>query len=319
MRGVAALDSARLGGRRPVHVFELRSRGSAGAALRLLRGAARSRRLRSGRGLRLRRTRSGTTRGLSPRSSRISRARTCGRSTRPLLCQLRPSSSCCACCTCFRWRSSRLPLRCRSCFLLYLWDVDVYEDAPMIVIAFTFSWGIVAGIAGARLYAATNVASHRLGSPERPEHAQRRLARGDPAAERRARVDGRGPARPASVQEVRATSSTASPSARAAVRRSSPPRRSRTPASFLHLGFKPAPGNAEAPGLRACSPSASQPRCSRQGSGSRRHRVVLAAVSLPGPDRGVLGPVGSPFASVPLAASRARRCGDRGALPSASG
>jgi hypothetical protein len=30
-------------------------------------------------------------------------------------------------------------------FLLYLWDVDVYEDEPLLVLAFTVTWGAVAG------------------------------------------------------------------------------------------------------------------------------------------------------------------------------
>ena len=31
-------------------------------------------------------------------------------------------------------------------FLLYLWDVDLYEDEPLTVIAFTVVWGLIAGI-----------------------------------------------------------------------------------------------------------------------------------------------------------------------------
>ena len=31
-------------------------------------------------------------------------------------------------------------------FLLYLWDVDLYEDEPLTVIAFTLVWGLLAGI-----------------------------------------------------------------------------------------------------------------------------------------------------------------------------
>ena len=30
-------------------------------------------------------------------------------------------------------------------FLLYLWDVDVYEDEPLLVLAFTVTWGAVSG------------------------------------------------------------------------------------------------------------------------------------------------------------------------------
>ena len=50
-------------------------------------------------------------------------------------------------------------------FLLYLWDVDLYEDAPLIVLAFTVAWGILAGIALG--YAARNVSSHAVGAPGR--------------------------------------------------------------------------------------------------------------------------------------------------------
>ena len=30
--------------------------------------------------------------------------------------------------------------------VLYVWDVDVYEDEPLRVMAFTAAWGIVAGV-----------------------------------------------------------------------------------------------------------------------------------------------------------------------------
>jgi len=32
-------------------------------------------------------------------------------------------------------------------FVVYLWDVDVYEDAPFLVVGFTIAWGALAGVA----------------------------------------------------------------------------------------------------------------------------------------------------------------------------
>ena len=50
-------------------------------------------------------------------------------------------------------------------FVLYLWDVDLYEDEPLLVLAFTVAWGALAG-AGLGL-AAREVASQGRALPGR--------------------------------------------------------------------------------------------------------------------------------------------------------
>ena len=72
-------------------------------------------------------------------------------------------------------------------------------------------------------------------------------------------------------------------------------------AGFLHLGFKPA-GNAELWIARLLTLGVATPVLAA-GAGAAVAGSFWLRFRCPVPDRGVLGPVGSPFASVPLAAA----------------
>ncbi len=182
-------------------------------------------------------------------------------------------------------------------FLLYLWDVDVYEDAPMIVIAFTVGWGIVAGVALG--YAAKNVSSHASllqGGPSThnvvwlgvilPCAALALMVAGPlvllPYRKFNDLLDGVTFGACCGATLVAAEAITNS-------------------ASFLHLGFKPA-GNAELWIARLLTLGVATPVLAAGAAGAVAGSFWLRFRS-PVPDRSVLGPVGSPFVSVPLAAA----------------
>ncbi len=182
-------------------------------------------------------------------------------------------------------------------FLLYLWDVDLYEDAPLIVVAFTVAWGILAGIALG--YAARNVSSHASvlqGGPSThnvvwlgvilPCAALALIVAGPlvllPYRKFNDLLDGVTFGACCGATLVAAEAITNS-------------------AGFLHLGFKPA-GNAELWIARLLSLGVATPVLAA-GAGAAVTGSFWLRLRCPVPDRGVLGPVGSPFASVPLAAA----------------
>ena len=167
----------------------------------------------------------GGTRASSPRSSRTCRVPTCGLSGRR--CSPRSPS----------WSSS-------ACFVLYpLALVAAAIAVPLLFILYFLRRRRVRGRAGDRHRGHGRVGrarrggvgarrplgrEQRLAPPGEGRHPRPRLAR-DRAAARRACADARRPALSSSVQEVRRLPSTGSSSARRAHRRSSAPRRSRTP------------------------------------------------------------------------------------------
>ena len=182
-------------------------------------------------------------------------------------------------------------------FLLYLWDVDVYEDAPLVVVAFTVVWGIVAGIALG--YAAKNVSSHASILQSGPSThdvvwlgvilpcaALALMAAGPlvllPYRKFNDLLDGATFGACCGATLVAAEAITNS-------------------ASFLHLGFKPA-GNAELWIARLLTLGVATPVLAA-GAGAAVTGSFWLRFRCPAPDRSVLGPVGSPFVSVPLAAA----------------
>jgi hypothetical protein len=182
-------------------------------------------------------------------------------------------------------------------FLLYLWDVDVYEDEPLIVIAFTVAWGIVAGVALG--YAANNVKSHASllqGSPSThnvvwlgvilPCAALALMMAGPlvllPYRKFDDLLDGVTFGACCGATLVAAEAITNS-------------------ASFLHLGFKPA-GNQELWIARLLTLGVATPVLAA-GAGAAVIGSFWLRFRSPLADRGLLGAPGSPFASVPLAAA----------------
>src|SRR5689334_1561938 len=58
--------------------------------------------------------------------------------------------------------------------VLYIWDVDVYEDEPLRVMAFTAAWGILGGIVvGVAIRALLEVGTSVLGSTSTSDYLTR--------------------------------------------------------------------------------------------------------------------------------------------------
>ena len=297
----------RLAARSSVRTAAVRCRESRFASAAGNRSAPGRRRRR---GMPPRRMRSGFTPGLSPRSSRTSRGQTCAHSG-SRCSGPRRSWSCSACCISSRWRSLRPPWRCRSEFLLYL----------------------------LRRRRLRGRADHRGRVHGRV--GDRRRSRARLCGEARSRATRR------SSRAARAptTSSSGSgvilPCAGLALMVAGPlvllPYRKfndlldgvtvgaccgatlvaaeaiTNSASFLHLGFKPG-GNAELWIARLLTLGVATPVLAAGAAGAVAGSFWLR-FRCPVPDRSALGSVGSPFASVPLAAGSVCRRRDRSPLP----
>lgn len=182
-------------------------------------------------------------------------------------------------------------------FLLYLWDVDVYEDAPLIVVVFTIAWGIVAGVALG--YAATNVSSRATVLESGPgTHVVLWLGVILPCAALALMVAGPLVLLPYRRFDDLLDGITFGACCGATVVSAEAITNS---ANFLHLGFKPA-GNSELWIARLLTLGVATPVLAA-GAAAAVTGSFWLRFRCPVRDRGALGPVGSPFASVPLAAA----------------
>ena len=180
-------------------------------------------------------------------------------------------------------------------FLLYLWDVDVYEDEPLLVLAFTVVWGILAGVGLG--YVAKGLASRAaLLQGSTGAHNLVWLGVILPCASLVLIVAG-----PLVLLPYRKFNDVldgvtfgaccgATLVAAEAITNS---------ADFLHLGFEPA-GNAELWIARLHTLGVATPVLAA-GVGGAATASFWLRLRCPIRDRGVVGPLGSPFVAVPIA------------------
>jgi hypothetical protein len=181
-------------------------------------------------------------------------------------------------------------------FLLYLWDVDIYEDEPLLVLAFTVTWGAVAG-------ALIGYAARQLSS-------QVALLRGSPDTHNVVWLGvilpcvalALGIAGPLILLPYRkfndvldgvifGASCAATLLAAEALANS---------ADFLHLGFRAA-GNQGLWIARLLTLGVTMPVLAA-GVGGATCGAFWLRFRAPARDRDAVGPLGSPFLAVPLAA-----------------